>query len=216
MKKLATAIVLVLGLVAVVRAEPLECSRIAANAQWLVHVDFDALKAATTAQKIGDVWLSRELSDRKLEWLRENVGLDPMRDLHGISFYGTRIAAHTGVGVFRAKVDRERLLAFLNRQPDYRLGSHGDHQVHAFSHGCGDERRHEAFVCLYRPEVIVSAHSQEELYSALDVLDGKAASLAGTDSQLVEHPRPGTIVHQQDPLRLIETILLQRQQPVTY
>ena len=60
MRTLSVACMLVLGFGSLVRAEPLDRQQVAADAKWLAHIDFDAVRAGKLARRAHDDLLSRD------------------------------------------------------------------------------------------------------------------------------------------------------------
>ena len=57
--------------------EPLERRQVSADANWLVHIDFDMLATSRAAQKIRDDWLMSEPIRRSFQQVSEVFGLNP-------------------------------------------------------------------------------------------------------------------------------------------
>lgn len=202
------ALAIVLGIGPALRAEPLDRQQVSADAKWLAHIDFDAARTSKLAQKVyealtsGDAarpltpheaLLSRRSAEQTLEQIRRVFGIDLAKDLHGITFYGTRLVPESGVVIVRAELDRERLLGHVNRAPGHRTNSYGKHTLHSWTQAKGKEDEHTVTGCFHRPTVVVLGRDSEEIQAALDVLDGKSADLAGSDSALDADVPAGTM-----------------------
>ncbi len=194
MRTLFAAVVLVAGLSPLAWAEPLDCSQVGSEAKWLVHIDFDALRDAKTAQRVGEVLIRREAPKQKLEQIRKALGMDPTKDVQSVTFYGSKLKALTGVVIVRAKVDRRRVLNFLKKLPDYDMSAHGDHALHTWTQDKGKPSEHRVTGFFHGPKLIVVGRDPGEVTAALDVLDGKAAGMK-TDNRLLDDDVPtGTVV----------------------
>ena len=193
MRVLLPACLLLLGSVSLLSAEPLDRSQVSADARWLAHVDFDAVKTVKTGQWIRDDWLKRDATKQGLNKLRDTIGLDPAKDLHGITFYGSRISGEAGVVILRAKLDRRRLLAELKKKLDHQSSAYGDHELHLLTQAKGKGGKRTMTGCFYRPAVLVFGRDPAEVKLALDVLDGKAPNLAGGDPPFDVDARGGTV-----------------------
>ena len=194
MRAFIMACALVSSIGSVVRAEPLDLHQVSAGATWLAHIDFDAVRNAEVAKKISDEWLRRDKAQRGLRWMRERFGIDLTTDLHSITLYGDRLVRGDGAMIVRAKVDRQQLQDFLNRMPDYRTRSHGQHTLHAWTQKKRKVDEHTVTACFYGPAVTVLGRDTDDLKTALDVLDGTSPNLAGADSLLATAAPQGTIL----------------------
>ena len=167
--------------------------QVAADAQWVVHVDVDLLRASQAAERFIGPWLASERVQRELAKLRQAIGTDPTRDLHAVTFCGDRLRPNRGAMIVHADVQPGPLVAFLATQPDYRTGNHRTHTIYTWT---GRRRGHEHTVnaCLFDSSLVVSARERGDLEKALDVLDGKAANLAGSGSPLLAEAPAAAVV----------------------
>ncbi len=188
------ASVLALAAVGPLLAGPLDEARLGADAQWIAHVDFDALRAADTVKTFAKPWLAKDRVQREVTRIRDKIGLDPTKDLHGATFWGTVPKDGRGVVLIEADVDRQRLEAFLAKQPDYEETSYESHVVHAWTHHHG--RRGDVTVhgCFPEPGLMVFGRHLGDLQAAVDVIEGRRAKLAAGDSPLAGPVPPGTVV----------------------
>ena len=193
MRFLTIAATIVLGFATVVQAEPLNPKQVSADAKWLAHVDVDAMRASSVAQKAHQQCLKQcEDTEQHLAKFRKEWGMDPTKDLHGITFYGKQLKEHTGVVIVQANVDQDHLLAKVKDAPGHRAVTYGSHTLHAWTHRKGKKHEHTVVGCFHEPRVIVFGRTIVEVSAALDVLDGKASSLAG--SNLIAEIPDGTIL----------------------
>ncbi len=191
---LGLAIAVVLGLAGTLRAEPLDLEQVAADAKWVAHVDADAMRASSVAEKAREHWKQKHPEAAKhLEMVREVWNFNPCADLRGITLYGTKIKKDTGVVIVHAKVDQELLLKKARSAPQYRESTHGQHQLHTWKHAKGKKHVHDMTGVFYRPDVILFGGSFDEVTAALDVLDGTKPNLAGKDSPLTGAVPPGAM-----------------------
>lgn len=163
-----------------------------AEVQWVVHMDFDALRSATTAQQLSAEWLQRDSTRKQLEQVRHLIGTDLLSDLHSATLFGTSYASSAGVVVLRAETDRQRVRGLLSMAPDYRKQTHGEHELLTWTHRQG-ERRQSLTACLTQPSAIVVGEDPEQVILALDTLDGRHAGV-GKDSPLATPPPAGTVL----------------------
>jgi len=194
MRTLLAAVVLVAGLGRLAWAEPLDCGQVGSGAKWVVHVDFDALRAAKTAQRVGEVLLRQEEQKQQIEQIRKALGMDPTKDVQSVTFYGSKVKALTGVVLIRAKVDRQRVLGFVKKLPGYDTSAHGDHALHKWTQDQGKRSEHEVTGCFHTDKLIVVGRDPAEVTAALDVLDGKAAGMNNGDPLLADKVPAGTVV----------------------
>lgn len=186
----ALALAVVLG-VAAAQAAPVNLKQVPADAKWLAHVDVDAIRASTVVQKMWHQCMeTHKDAAEHFDKVRAVVGMDPRKDLHGLTCYGKQPGQHKGVLIVDVKIDTQSLLQKAAMALDHKTTKHGAYELHSWT-AKGPHHTHTVAGTIYKPECLVFASSVEELKAALDVLDGKAASLS-SDSPLAGRLRPGT------------------------
>jgi len=193
MRMSAAAVALVLVGCGMLAAEPLDETLLGADAKWIAHVDFDALRASATVQTLAKPWLESKGVRRALAKIRDGIGLDLVEDLHGITSCGPRPKEGRGAALIAADIDRKRLEAFLAMQPDYATTRYEDYKVHSWTHHDqrGDATMHG---CFPKTGLLVCGPNLGDLKAALDVLGGRRPNLAAGDSSLRGSAPAGTVL----------------------
>ena len=112
--------------------------------------------------------------EKHLDKIKDTVGLDVRKDLHGVTFYGKEIGKHTGVAIVQAKFDQKLLLDKAEKAPDHKVVKVGSYDVHTWTHKGHGETRTVAGA-FYKDDRLVLASSLDEIKAAINVLDGKAS-----------------------------------------
>ena len=179
---------------AIVNAEPLNLKQVAAEAQWIAHIDVDAIKNSTVVQRAYDVCMTEcDKARNHLTAVREKIGLDLTEDLQSVTFYGKQIKIGVGVAIVHASIDQAALEEKVQRARDYQTTQHGSYTLHQWMHTKG-KHEHQVTGCFHSPTTIVFGRSPEDVTAALDVLDGKADCLEGIDSPLAVAVPNGTML----------------------
>lgn len=172
-------------------AKPFELKHVSADARWLGHLDFDAMRDSTVVQKM----MEQQKHKARMAFMAKMLGMDPEQDLHGMTFYGNEVGKHTGVMLLHAKVDQGRVLNMAKMIPSREVEKHGDHEIHHWTHksrhGSKSHKSRKVAAAFYGDEWILFASSVDLLKQAVDVLDGEAASLTD-DSALAGKVPAGT------------------------
>ncbi len=182
---LAVALVSLIGLCGSLRAAPLDPSTISADAKWFVHVDVDAVHQSKVVQHIHEEVMKHDQAKKMLDKVKEMTGMDPEKDLHGVTVYGTKFEPHSGVLIVYAHADHKKIVALIERHDDVSTKKDGDVEMYRWTERHGGHG-HEVFVAFPKEGVAVAAGSEDELKSALAVLGGKnglsnGAALLGDD-----------------------------------
>jgi hypothetical protein len=194
-RTLGLAIAVVLGFVAVVRAEPLDLKQVAADAKWAAHLDVDALHASTLFQKArAELLRKHPEAEAHLAMLRDVWKFNPCTDIHSVTIYGRQIKKDTGVAIVRAKVDQNLLLEKAKLAPDHRVSTYGKYELHSWIHAKGSRHERGMTGTFYKPDVMIFGASADEVMAALDVLDGTKPNFAAKESGLSLSIPPGAIL----------------------
>ncbi len=182
-----------LGWVAAARAEPLNFAQVPGDAKWLVHVDVDAARASTVVDKAWKKGLElNKDAQGHLDKLREKIGFDICKDLHGLTAYGKEPGKHTGVLIVNAKFDEKLLREKAEKAPDHKVTKFESYDLHSWT-----EKHHgparTVWGTLYKPDLLLFASSEDELKGALAVLDGKSPGI-DDEARLKGDIKPGTIL----------------------
>lgn len=188
--RLLNAVVLatVCGLVTDASAKPLDLKHVSADARWLGHLDIDAMRESIVVQKM----MQQQKHKARMAFVAKMLGINPEKDLHGITFYGNEIGKHTGVMLLHAKADRDRMMSMAKMLSNREVTKYRQHEIHHWMrksrHG---SRNRTVAAAFYGDQWIVFASSVDLLKQAVDVLDGEAPSLRN-DSPLAGNIPAGT------------------------
>ena len=194
MRALLAALLMVIGLGPRACAGPLDGKQVSADARWLVHIDVDAIMAGEVTRVIGGLWLKLPAASVGLKNLSLATGIDPTEDLRSITIYGRPYTEPGAVVILRAEVDQKRLMVLLRRKADYRLSTHGEHELISWTENKGKEDEHTVTGCFHRPTVIVFGRDAAAVRKALDVLDGTSRGLSRSDPLFSANTPPGTMI----------------------
>ena len=168
--KFVCAVVCLAGFVGAERFDP---ARVRAEARWVAHVDVEALaKSDVYAALVADGVVSVQ---EEVELVQE-LGLDPVKDLRGVTVYGVEEKGEHTVVVLDGKA----------------LHAWGDDCFAAVLRREGSARR-----------LVVQSDDRDAVSRACAVIEGRGASLAGSE-KLRALPAEGSIVWAASTTRLAE------------
>jgi hypothetical protein len=174
---------LVLMMAAAAQAAPFQSKDIAADSKWVIHVDVDAIRDSYIVKKIFETCPQLKDAGKHFDKIRDKVGLDLRKDLHGITLYGPDADKKHAVAIVYATVDQKLLLEKAEKASDHLVRKHGDFEIHSWSmkHGSKSETAAGAF---YKSDAVVFASNAEHVGKAIDVLDGSAKGITAPNSPL--------------------------------
>jgi len=173
----------VLAFGGVLKAESLDPHHVSADAKWLVHADFDALRAGHSAKILVGAWLRAEPARSRLAGVEKAIGLDLVRDLRSITLYGQALVPDRGVLIIHAPLDLSRLMAFLASQPDYAVQDRAGREVLTWTDRRGGQP-HTVFAAIHGQERVLFSRDASDLAAGVAVLEGEAPSLAKGESAI--------------------------------
>lgn len=184
--------VLLAACAAMAQARSVQFKDVPADAAWLAHIDGDAAQSSVVMKKMFDECIQGTKLAERFDKMKQICGMDPRKDLHGLTLYGTEIARDQGVLIVRAKLDKEALLAKAEKAPDHRTVNYGDHEIHMWTEKKGGHERTVAGT-FQAPDVLVLASSVDLMKTAIDVFDGKVANLQSGQGPLATEVPKGAI-----------------------
>ena len=196
MRLFLTVFLFFLTAVGSVWAGPLDVRRVPADAKWLVHVDFDALRESKLGQQFSEDLLRGERAVARLKRLQKELGIDMSSDLHSVTLFDTRFQQHHGLIMFQAdNLDSQQLVERLTqRHPEIAKADYRGHQLITWTHGEGKRHEHEMTGYLHGGDTLLVSRDIDILKRTVEVLDGTSESLSA-DSPLAGPVVAGTILN---------------------
>lgn len=156
----------------------LDTSRVPANAGWVVHGDFDQLRKTDVGAYILDR-LGKPAAERKFAAFQVMFAFDPRTDIRDVTLYGKGGGSQEGLATFRGNFDTTELLTLLQANESYATETHGRHTIHQWL----DEKKGKlTFGAVHTDESVLISESVGLVRKGLDVLDGRALSLAADEA----------------------------------
>jgi hypothetical protein len=173
-------------------AGPAPKSQIPAGAKWVLHLDMERFAPSQTcrsllAQKDGNGQSFQGLLAR----YRALLGVDPLRDLSGVTAFGEHVTGNRGVALLSGALNPKAVATRLSGYPSYRTRSTGKLTVHSW---LDKNSGSTLFACFYTTRLLLMASDEAGLAGATAVLDGSKSSLADDSSLPFPAPRPGAFL----------------------
>ena len=180
-------------------AAPLDRTRVAAEAKWLLHVDFEAFERT-------ELWrlINQEISEdirKKIEEFESFLGFDPTKDIFGVTIFGTDSNEKNAVVAIYGRFDKEKLLTMIGYNPSYRESKYNDRILYHWL----DEKDNKQMVGIFATDsMVVISQSIQAVQNMADVLAGQVNSLASQEdaplATLVDAPKNAFLVMAADGL----------------
>jgi len=178
---LAAGVMAMAFLSAAVRADPLDPKRVPADAKWVIHLDMDATRRSQTwdllAAKIKQE--PEQILQGKIDTMSTDLGIKFPDDVHGVTLFGRGFGEQSGAILLDAAMDQAKITAALQANVAFKKISYNSHDILSWF---DKDNNKTMYGCFATPSLAVMADSVEQVQAALDVRDGKTASLKPADA----------------------------------
>jgi len=166
---------------------------VAADAEWVVHVDVEAALASNMAKALEGAWDSDEFAE-----VQQELGLDPRKDIASITLYGSAAGAEEPVIVAVGDERLEQALERLAGKAHRGSVENGGISIDRWSESADDHDAMYTYVAK-RPgsskRVLIASPTAAQVARGVRVLRGDEGNL-GADSALVkESPSHGSFIY---------------------
>ena len=110
-------------------AAPLDRRELPADVKWFLHIDADGGRASQVGRSVIDATRGDPMVTRALAKFHEVFNIDPTKDLHAVTVYGTDFNPQAAVIVFRGRLDREKIISLVQGAPEYRMEVYQTHPL---------------------------------------------------------------------------------------
>ena len=124
---------LIIAAFAEAHATPFDPSVVAADAKWYVHFDADLARESKVIGQMREHMLGHEHAKKRLDELKQKLGFDPAKDLHGITYFRIEDEPQSGILIIKADADRQRVASELKQKPDIETTSHDGVEIYSWT-----------------------------------------------------------------------------------
>ena len=170
-------------------AGKLDPAHVPADAQWLIHVDYESLSDSAMWNKLREE--KPGVSQAVQGWMKNRYGIDPPKDLKSLTMFSRDYREYTGSVVVQADYEADKIESRLGKAMNHRTTQWQEHTLHTITlskqkpSDDGPSGDQEMTVVLVDENTILLASSVPNAKEALKLLAGNAPSLAGKKSPLL-------------------------------
>ena len=153
-------------------------NQVGAGANWVAHLDFEQLVKSQLGRLIR-AELAKEGLEEQLQGFQTIFSFHPIDDIRDVTIYGNGSDREKAVALFQGNFDKDKLVALVRMNPEYKEIKHGDAVVHSWV----DENKKDPngpdqrmYGCAYKDNMVVLGAGLEAVKKAVDVLRGSAPS----------------------------------------
>lgn len=186
MKKISL-VTLLLAIAPLANAGPLNLDHIPADAKWLLHFDMEAARKWSLVEQWQSQMAENENYEKTSKMWAAKLGMNPMKDLLGVTIYDTQYAHHNGILLLHVQnINRKKLSAeFKKNHPDAKTETYQGHYLSTWTEMHGHRAGHDVTGCLFNDSLIVMSSDPHKVRQAIDVIDGDRETLR-KDQKLLE------------------------------
>ncbi|MBO94767.1 MAG: hypothetical protein CMI32_07715 [Opitutales bacterium] len=168
-------------------ANQLDLSQVADDANWVMHMDFDASRSSKIGSFILDKIEGNEEAVERIEKMKTTFGVD-MKGFSSLTMFGN--GEHKkGIAILTGGLNVKKLIDFAELNESLQTSRVGRHEIHSFNK---DKRHPMAFAAL-KGNVIVGGPDADFVSRGINLVKGKAASrepigLLGELRQIIAKP----------------------------
>lgn len=174
-------------------AGPLNKRWVAPDAAWVVHIDVEAVRGSTLWSFVNEHKAGAGIDLSGLEEFKAQTGLDPFRDIKGVTVYGAAPGPEECVAVVEttAAVDGA-LEKLLEKERSLTKGNEGGYTIYTWTEG-----EQTKYGCV-RPgagpddRIVLAAPAKERLLAAIRQIESPAE---GKSTALATMPRTGSMLY---------------------
>lgn len=155
------------------RADGFSKDSVSATAKWVVHLDVSKFTASQFGTLVTNDLQTGALKD-KLEVARRTFQVDPLRDLSCVTLYGTGYSTQSVVAIVMGNFNPESIEVCFRAMESYEATAYGDRKIHKV---VDKKRGAPRYICFAHKGAAVIGDNVDRVKDAVDVLDGKKASL---------------------------------------
>ncbi|MEZ6089031.1 MAG: hypothetical protein R3C05_13595 [Pirellulaceae bacterium] len=166
---------------------PLDPTHVAADAKWVIHVDYEALGQSELLKTLRDE--KPQVTQAIQGWMKKRYGINPPKDLKSATMFSRDYKQYTGTVLIQADYDRDKVETMLRKSREHRTTEHDCEMLHTIlleeqpkGSPSGDK---EMTVVLLDDDTILLASSVENAKTTLKLLSGNSPSLADAKSPLL-------------------------------
>ena len=170
--KKITTLILVLTSAAGISGKPLDLSQVSDDANWLMHVDFDAARKSTIGSFILEELDAKPDAMERLTSMTEKIGLDPMA-FANLTMFGSG-ERKKGIAIMKGGIDEETIEAFAKKNETLETTLVGKNKVHSVN----QDRRHPMAFSIIKKDTAIAGPDSSYVSQGIRLAKGKGASRA--------------------------------------
>lgn len=174
MKRILIAMI-VLAAALGLQAGPLPKSQVAGDAKWVMHLDMEKFAPSRTCRLLMSARNGGNSFKTMLERYRTLLGVDPLKDLSGITLYGQEVTGNRGTALISGTLNARAIIQQLGTYPQYATRTYGKTTLHTWT---DKATKRSLWACFHTTRLLILGSDESSILSATATLGGSKPSLA--------------------------------------
>ena len=152
--------------------KPLDLTQVSDDANWLMHVDFEAARNSVIGSFILEELEAKPEALERLTAMTAQFGVDPMA-FGNLTMFGNG-ERKKGIAIMRGGLDADKLVAFARKNESLETTQAGRHQIHSLN----QDKRHPVAFAALKNNVVIGGPNAGYVSQGIKLVKGKGASRA--------------------------------------
>jgi hypothetical protein len=162
-------------------AGPIVQKYISADADWVIHADYEQFNKSHLGQAVRSELASRGIEEQ-FKNFKEVFSCHPIDDINNITIYGQGNDRNKAVTLIRGQFDKNKLLELVGKNPKYEQIEYHGIKIHQWNQqektAAQNTKEQTMFGCFYNNNMVVLSSGLPAIEQAVGVLEGSRASAA--------------------------------------
>jgi len=173
MKKPIIALILTAGLS--LQASPLPKAQVAGDSKWVIHLDMEQFAPSQTCRLMMNGGKGAKSFQTMLNHYRSLLGVDPLKDISGLTLYGREVTGNRGTALINGALDAQAITRQFSTYPQYTTKTYGKMNLQTWT---DKTTNRPLWACFYTTRLLILGSDESSILNATATLGGSKPSLA--------------------------------------
>jgi hypothetical protein len=173
MNKTLIAMILTAGLS--LQASPLPKSQVAGDSKWVIHLDMEQFAPSQTCRLMMNSRNGAKSFQTMLNHYRTLLGVDPLKDISGITLYGREVTGNRGTALISGALNAQAITKQLSTYPQYTINTYGKLKLQTWT---DKTTNRPLWACFYTTRLLILGSDESSILNATATLGGTKPNLA--------------------------------------
>ena len=165
------------------RAGPLPKSQISGDAKWVVHLDMEQFAPSQTCRFLMGGKSGSKSFQSILNHYQTLLGVDPLKDISGLTLYGTEITGNRGTALISGAMNSRAITKQFSSYPQYATKTYGKLTLHSW---LDKSTGRPLWACFQTTRMLILASDEGSVLNAVATIEGSRTNL--TNAKTVALP----------------------------